>query len=47
MEMGGGTLMARTRGTPQGGCVSPLLANLFLHYVLDESRLRKLGQACK
>jgi len=35
MEMEEGTLVARTRGTPQGGCVSPLLANLFLHYVLD------------
>ena len=23
------------RGTPQGGCISPLLANIFLHYVLD------------
>ena len=30
-----GTLKARTRGTPQGGVVSPLLANLFLHYTLD------------
>lgn len=25
----------RTRGTPQGGVISPLLANLFLHYALD------------
>ena len=25
----------RYRGTPQGGVVSPLLANLFLHYVFD------------
>jgi len=24
------------RGTPQGGVISPLLANLFLHYVLDQ-----------
>ncbi len=24
------------RGTPQGGVISPLLANIFLHYVLDE-----------
>lgn len=24
------------KGTPQGGVVSPLLANLFLHYVLDK-----------
>ena len=27
--------MQRTRGTPQGGVVSPLLANLFLHYTFD------------
>jgi group II intron reverse transcriptase/maturase len=30
-----GTLEARTQGTPQGGVVSPLLANLFLHYAFD------------
>jgi group II intron reverse transcriptase/maturase len=30
-----GTLELRTRGTPQGGVVSPLLANLFLHYAFD------------
>lgn len=28
-------LMERHRGTPQGGVVSPLLANLFLHYAFD------------
>lgn len=30
-----GTLEARTKGTPQGGVLSPLLANLFLHYAFD------------
>lgn len=31
-----GTIVKRDRGTPQGGVVSPLLANLFLHYAFDE-----------
>ena len=30
-----GELVARDRGTPQGGVISPLLANLFLHYAFD------------
>src|SRR6202162_659460 len=30
-----GRLVPRGKGTPQGGVVSPLLANLFLHYALD------------
>lgn len=30
-----GTLLERDRGTPQGGVISPLLANLFLHYTFD------------
>ncbi len=30
-----GTLEQRTQGTPQGRVVSPLLANLFLHYAFD------------
>lgn len=30
-----GTMEERTKGTPQGGVISPLLANLFLHYVFD------------
>jgi RNA-directed DNA polymerase len=30
-----GSLTRRDRGTPQGGVISPLLANLFLHYAFD------------
>lgn len=30
-----GTLVERDRGTPQGSAVSPVLANLFLHYAFD------------
>jgi RNA-directed DNA polymerase len=36
-----GELVARTQGTPQGGVISPLLANLFLHYAFD----RWMGRA--
>ncbi|HET9869036.1 MAG TPA: group II intron reverse transcriptase/maturase, partial [bacterium] len=30
-----GTLAERDRGTPQGSAVSPVLANLFMHYAFD------------
>jgi group II intron reverse transcriptase/maturase len=39
-----GTLEQRTRGTPQGGVVSPLLANLFLHYTFDLWMRRQFPQ---
>ena len=31
-----GTLAERTKGTPQGGVISPVLANLFLHHAMDD-----------
>lgn len=30
-----GQLIERKSGTPQGGVISPVLANMFLHYVFD------------
>ena len=35
VEMPDGLLQDRAAGTPQGGVVSPVLANLFLHYAFD------------
>ena len=36
IENSEGVKEERTQGTPQGGVISPLLANLFLHYAFDE-----------
>jgi group II intron reverse transcriptase/maturase len=35
LALSDGTLQQRDRGTPQGSAVSPVLANLFLHYAFD------------
>jgi RNA-directed DNA polymerase len=35
MQTAEGAVLERDKGTPQGGVVSPILANLFLHYAFD------------
>ena len=41
IQMPDGSLAGRDRGTPQGSAVSPVLANLFLHYAFDIWMARK------
>jgi RNA-directed DNA polymerase len=36
MQLPDGSLQERDRGTPQGSAISPVLANLFMHYALDK-----------
>jgi RNA-directed DNA polymerase len=36
-----GTLMERDKGTPQGSAVSPILANLFMHFAFDNWMARR------
>lgn len=35
LQNASGEIMDRTQGTPQGGVISPVLSNLFLHYAFD------------
>jgi group II intron reverse transcriptase/maturase len=41
-----GSLLASREGTPQGGVISPLLANIYLHYVLDLWFERRFRRSC-
>lgn len=44
LQLADGTLVQRTRGTPQGGVISPVLANLFMHYAFDVWMSRTLTE---
>ena len=44
MEKGDGTVIKRDKGVSQGGCISPLLSNLFMHYTFDIWMQRKHPQ---
>jgi RNA-directed DNA polymerase len=42
-----GVFYASDEGTPQGGLVSPVLANIYLHYVLDLWFEQRFAQGCR
>ncbi|MBK3843542.1 reverse transcriptase domain-containing protein [Paraburkholderia aspalathi] len=43
-ETADGARLPRARGTPQGGVVSPMLMNLFMHYAFDAWMQRHFPQ---
>jgi RNA-directed DNA polymerase len=42
-----GVMQASEQGTPQGGLVSPVLANIYLHYVLDLWFEKRYAKSCR
>ena len=42
-----GAFMASEEGTPQGGLVSPVLSNIYLHYVLDLWFEKRYARSCE
>jgi len=42
-----GQINASEAGTPQGGLVSPVLANIYLHYVLDMWFEKRFARSCR
>ena len=42
-----GRFLPTSEGTPQGGIISPLLANIYLHYVLDLWFKETIRERCK
>jgi RNA-directed DNA polymerase len=41
LQLADGTLVEREKGTPQGSAVSPILANLFMHFAFDRWMARR------
>ena len=41
VQQADGSVVARDRGVPQGGVISPVLSNLFMHYVFDTWMVRE------